>query len=138
MTKYILAPVKGDINDLVKTLVEDLCKQNKIDYERQKYRVLFSKESLLLKNNGVKFTSGSKKTLSFYGKIYLNKEKRVVESIYLKDTIIEVEPNTSDILIISSGIDNSTVVEADEAILHFYVAPTYLLELQDPDLWQAL
>jgi hypothetical protein len=115
-----------------------MCKENKINCERQEYKVLVSKETLFVKNNNVRFTSGSKKYLCFYGRSYLNKNGKITETIYLKDNLVTLNPDSNELLLISGGIDNSTVVDDDETLLHFYVAPSSLLGLQDPALWQNL
>lgn len=138
MIDYILFDVKDNINSTIKELVKDMCKENKINYIKQEYKILFSNEKMLVANNEVKFTSGSKKDLSFYGKVYLNKNGNVIENIFLQDDVVKLEPKETDILIISGGIDNSTVVEFDQELVYFYIAPTYLLEAQEPDLWQNL
>jgi hypothetical protein len=138
MIHYILSDIKDNINNTINLLVQDICKENKINYEKQNYKVLFSNEKLLVKNNDIKFTSGSKKSLSFYGKVYSNKKGKIIESIYLNDQIVFLEPNNSSLLIMYDGINNSTTVESDEELLHFYVAPEILLKMQDPVLWQTL
>jgi hypothetical protein len=138
MTKYIVSDVGNNVNVTIKTLVKSMCKENKINYEKQKYNVLFSNEKMFIKNNDLKFTSGSKDILSFYGKVYLNKNGKLVENIFLDDNTVQIEPKETDIIIISGGVDNSTVVEIDQELLYFYVAPSYLLESQQPNLWQSL
>ncbi len=138
MIYYKLVDIKDSINNTINLLVQDICKENKVNYEKQNYKVLFSNEKILAKNNDIKFTSGSKKSLSFYGKIYSNKNGKIVETIYLKDDIVHLEPNSSSLLIMYDSIDNSTKVDNDEDLLHFYVAPEILLGMQDPLLWETL
>lgn len=138
MTKYIVSDVASSPNVTIKTLVQSMCKENKINYEKQNYNVLFSNEKMFIKNNDLKFTSGSKDILSFYGKIYLNKKGKLIENIFLDDNAVQIEPKETDIIVISGGVDNSTVVEIDQELLYFYVAPSYLLEAQQPNLWQSL
>lgn len=138
MIDYILFDVKENINNQIGMLVQDICKENKINYIKQDYKILFSNERMFIKNNEVKFTSGSKKDLSFYGKVYLNKKGRVVENIFLPDNTIEIEPNEGNAIIICGGLDNSTVVEVDQELLYFYIAPNHLLAGQEPGLWQSL
>jgi hypothetical protein len=138
MIDYILFDVKDKIDSTIKTLIKDMCKENKINYVKQEYKILFSNEKMLLENNEVKFTSGSKKDLSFYGKVYSNKKDKIIENIFLKDETVKLEPKETDIIIIFGGIDNSTVVETDQELLYFYIAPSHLLEAQKPDLWQNL
>jgi hypothetical protein len=138
MIKYIVSNLGNDTNSTIKTLVQSICKENKINYEKQEYHVLFSNESMLLKNNDLKFTSGSKNILSFYGKIYLNKKGKIIENIFLHDDIIKLEPKETDLIVICGGVDNSTVVEIDQDLLYFYVAPSSLLKLQQSKLWQTL
>lgn len=138
MIKYIVSDVVNSANVTIKTLVQSMCKENKVNYEKQKYNVLFSNEKMFIKNNDLKFTSGSKDILSFYGKIYLNKKGKLIENIFLDDNTVQIEPKETDIIVISGGIDNSTVVEIDQELLYFYVAPSYLLEAQQPNLWQSL
>jgi hypothetical protein len=138
MIKYIVSDVVNSANVTIKTLVQSMCKENKVNYEKQKYNVLFSNEKMFIKNNDLKFTSGSKDILSFYGKIYLNKKGKLIENIFLDDNTVQIEPKETDIIVISGGVDNSTVVEIDQELLYFYVAPSYLLEAQQPNLWQSL
>jgi hypothetical protein len=138
MIYYKLVDIKDNINNTINFLVQDICKENNINYEKQDYKVLFSNEEILVKNNDIKFTSGSKKSLSFYGKIYSNKKGKIIESIYLKDEIVYLEPNSNSLLIIYDSTNNSSTVDNDESLLHFYVAPAILLKMQDPILWQNL
>ena len=138
MINYKLINIEDDVNSTINMLVQYACKENKINYQKQEYRVLFSNEKILVKNNDVKFTSGAKNSLSFYGKIYFNKKGKVLENIYLKDEVVRLEPNHDDILIMYEGVDNSTIVNEDQDILYFYVAPSNLLIMQDPSLWQIL
>jgi hypothetical protein len=138
MIHYSLSDIKDNINNTINLLVQDICKENKINHEKQNYKVLFSNEKILVKNNDIKFTSGVKKSLSFYGKVYLNKKGKIIESIYLEDKTIYLEPNNSSLLVMYDGVNNSTKVDIDEDLLHFYVAPSILLGMQDPLLWQTL
>jgi hypothetical protein len=136
--EYIVSNTESDINNTIKMIVQNICKENKINYEKQEYSILFAKEQMFLKNNDLKFTSGSKNILSFYGKIYLNKKGKLVENIFLTNKIVKIEPKETDLIVICGGIDNSTVVEVDQELLYFYVAPSSLLKLQQPNLWQPL
>lgn len=138
MTEYKIANIEDSIHKTINLIVQDICKENKINYQKQEYRVLFSNEKILVKNKDIKFTSGAKKSLSFYGKIYLNKKGKIIESIYLKDNIVQLEPKTKSLLIMCEGINNSTLVENDEILTYFYVAPQAFIKLQDPTLWQNL
>lgn len=135
---YNLFNVDADIVKSINIAVRTMCKENKINYERQSYKILFSNETLFVKNNGIKFTSGSKRYLCFYGKIYSNKKGIITESVYLKDNTVVLKPKLDSALIISGGINNSSMVDNDENLLHFYVAPETLLGLQHPDSWQTL
>lgn len=138
MTDYRLVNIKDNINNTINLLVQDICKENKINYEKQEYKVLFSNEKIFVKNNDIKFTSGAKKSLSFYGKVYSKKKGNVIESIYLKDEVIHLKVNNDSLLIMCEGIENSTEVDNDQELLHFYVAPGNLLIMQDPLLWQTI
>lgn len=138
MICYKLSDIKDNVNRTISLLVQDICKANKVNYEKQDYKVLFSNEKILVKNNDIEFTSGSKKSLSFYGKIYLNKKGKIIESIYLKDKVVQLEPTHDSLLIIYDSTNNSTKVDIDEDLLHFYVAPAILLKMQDPLLWETL
>jgi|688.fasta_scaffold233804_3 hypothetical protein len=138
MINYIVSDLGNETNSTIKTLVQSICKENKINYEKQEYHVLFSNESMLLENNDLKFTSGSKNILSFYGKIYLNKKGKIIENIFLDNETAKLEPQESDLIVIRGGIDNSTVVEIDQELLYFYVAPSSLLKSQQPNMWQTL
>lgn len=138
MIEYRLFKIQDNINNTINLLVQDICKENKINYQKQEYKILFSNEKILVKHNDIKFTSGSKKSLSFYGKTYLSKKSKIVENVYLKDNIVKFEPEKDSLLIMCEGIDNSTFVENDEDLTYFYVAPKALIKLQDPTLWQSL
>lgn len=138
MIDYIVKEIDRDHNDLIKDLTKTICKENKINYDSQNYKLFFSNEKLLPKNNSVRFVSGSKKYLCFYGKIYINKVNSIIENIHLQDETVSIEPQNNSLLIMCGGIENSTVVENDEELLHFYVAPSHMVELQDPSLWQTL
>jgi hypothetical protein len=138
MIDYRFFKIQDNINKTINLIVKDICKENKINYQKQEYKILFSNEKILFKNNDIKFTSGSKKSLSFYGKTYLNKKGKIIESIYLKDSLVQFEPENNSLLIMCEGVDNSTMVENDEYLTHFYVAPEALTSLHDPILWQYL
>ena len=138
MIEYIVSDVGNDANSTIKRLIKSICKENKINYEKQEYNISFSNENMFLKNNNLKFTSGAKNILSFYGKIYLNKKGKIIENVFLHDDIIKLEPKETDLIVICGGVDNSTVVEIDQELLYFYVAPSSLLKLQQPNLWQTL
>lgn len=138
MTNYVLSTIEGDTSKSINILIQEICKTNNINYNKQKYKILFSNEKIYFKNNDVKFTSGLKKYLCFYGKIYLNKKSKIIETIYLDNDLFKIEPEINNILIISGGINNSTIVEHDEELLYFYIAPSFFLEMQDPKTWQTL
>jgi hypothetical protein len=84
------------------------------------------------------FTSGSKKYLSFYGKVYLNKDSKIVETIHLDNQDIVIHPSVNSILIMSGGVKNSTVVENEEDVLYFYIAPTLMLDMHEPGKWEYI
>lgn len=138
MVEYCFTKIEGTKIESIKSLLNFMCKENNINKERQEYRVLFSKETVFKKNNGVLFTSGSKKYMSFYGKIYLNQNSNIVETIHLDGQDLVLEPYDNSILIIYGGVNNSTTVQHDEDVLHFYVAPRHLLDLQDLSKWENL
>jgi hypothetical protein len=138
MIDYIFDNIGDDLSGLIKTLAQTICKENNINYNKQNYKVLLSNEKLFAKNNNVKFTSGSKKYLCFYGKAYLDNKGSIVENIHLPDGLVTIKPQNNSLLIMCGGIENSTVVENTEELLHFYVAPSHMLELQDPKLWRFL
>jgi hypothetical protein len=138
MISYSIININENIFNSIVHQVKFMCKENNINYEKQKYKILFSNEKIFYENNDVKFTSGIKKYLSFYGKVYLNKKETIVEKVHLENDLFVFTPENNDILIISGGIDNSTIVKNDEELLHFYVAPSNFLELQDLKLWQVL
>jgi len=138
MIDYIFYKIGNDLSGLIKTLTQEICKENNINYNKQNYKVLLSSEKVFAKNNDVRFTSGSKKYLCFYGKAYLNNAGKIVENIYTTGGLVTIEPQNNSLLIMCGGVENSTVVENTEELLHFYVAPSHMLELQDPKLWQFL
>lgn len=135
---YLIIDLDDSVIKSINTLVKLMCKEKNINYEKQNYKILFSNEKLFVKNNNVRYTSGLKNLLCFYGKTYSNKNGKIIENIHLEDALFTFEPKVNSLLIIYGGIDNSTVVDSDEELLYFYVAPANLLELQDPILWQTL
>jgi hypothetical protein len=136
--QYVIFNLDRDILKSITLTVKEMCKENRINYEKQEYKVLFSNETLFLKNNGLRFTSGSKKYLCFYGRSYSNKKGKIIETLYLKDNLFDFVTEDNKALLVSGGIDNSTIVDDNENLLHFYVAPSNLIALQDPLLWQTL
>jgi len=138
MIEYSISKIKGSHTESINTLLEYMCEENKINKKSQDYKILFSNEKVFKKHNDILFTSGSKKYLSFYGKIYLNKKNKIVETIYLDNESIAFEVFNDTILIIFGGVSNSTSVEDEENVLYFYIAPKTMLELQEPGKWQDL
>jgi|688.fasta_scaffold655378_2 hypothetical protein len=138
MTQYSVSKIEGSDIESIKTLLEYMCKENRINQKSQDYKILFSNEKVFNKHNSVLFTSGSKKYLSFYGKLYSNKKNKISETIYLEDETITFEAFKDTVLIISGGVNNSTNVEDEENILYFYIAPRVMLDLQEPGKWQDL
>jgi hypothetical protein len=138
MIFYSLVKTEDNVYKIINSLIKNMCKSNNINYDKQEYKILFSNEKLYFKNNNIKFSSGSKKYLCFYGKIYLNKKEKIVETLYLENEIVTIEPKIDDLLIMFGGTENSTFVENNEELLHFYVAPNYLLEMHNPKSWQKL
>lgn len=135
---YYISKISNNLHNSIKEIIETMCKENNINYLKQEYHILFSNEKIFYKNNDVKFTSGSKKYLSFYGKIYLRKKSNIIENIYLQNDVFSFEPRNDEILVISGGINNSTFLENDEDLLHFYVASKNRIGMHDPKTWQSL
>jgi hypothetical protein len=138
MIDFILSEIDGSESETIQVMLNRMCKENKINQERQNYKILFSDEKVYLRNNRVHFTSGSSKYLSFYGKIYINTSGKVIETVYSKNGTVGIEPPETSILMVYGGTNNSTVVENDESILHFYIAPSHMLDMQNPENWQSL
>ncbi len=138
MIDYIFAEIDNTEFESIQKVLGLMCKENNINQERQNYKILLSNEKLFPKNNNVLFTSGSKKYLSFYGKVYLNKDSRIVETVHLDNKDIIIEPSFNSLLIICGGTKNSTVVENEEDILYFYIAPSIMLDMQDHEKWQDI
>lgn len=138
MSDYCFTALGASEIESIRTLLTFMCKENNINQERQKYKVLFNNEQVLTQHNGLMFTSGSKKYMSFYGKIYLNKNINMVETIVTGGDNVIIEPYANSILMISGGVNNSTTVQNDQDVLYFYIAPEYLLELQDSQKWENL
>ncbi len=138
MIEYSVLKKDGSDIESIKTLLECMCKENRINQKSQDYKILFSNEKVFKKNNSVLFTSGSKKYLSFYGKLYLDKKNKISETLYLENETITFEAFEDTILIISGGVNNSTNVEDEENILYFFIAPKVMLDLQEPGKWQDL
>lgn len=138
MINYHLTTIDRSIDKSIANAVERICKANNINYKKQEYKILFSNQNLSSKNNDVVFVSGSKKYLSFYGRVYLNKNQKVIEKIYSDNTIVTIDPPENSILVVLGGVETSTIVEHDKDVLHFYIAPAHLLELHDPLSWKTL
>jgi hypothetical protein len=138
MINYYLTEIDESIDKSISKAVERMCKANNINYTKQEYKILFSSQLLSLKNNNVVFTSGAKKYLSFYGRVYMNKDKKIIEKIHLDNTLVVIDPPENSILVVLGGVQTSTEVEQDSQVLHFYVAPAHLLKLHDPLSWKTL
>jgi hypothetical protein len=136
MIEYSVLKKEGSDIESIKTLLDYMCKENKINQKSQDYKILFSNEKVFKKHNSVLFTSGSKKYLSFYGKLYSNKKNKISETIHLEDETVTFEVFDNTVLIIFGGVNNSTNVEEEESILYFYIAPKIMLDLQEPGKWQ--
>lgn len=136
MIEYSVLKKEGSDIESIKTLLDYMCKENKINQKSQDYKILFSNEKVFKKHNSILFTSGSKKYLSFYGKLYSNKKNKIIETIHLKNETIAFEVFEDTALIIFGGVNNSTNVEEEENILYFYIAPKVMLEMQEPGKWQ--
>ncbi len=138
MIEYIFTEVDGSELESIQKFLGFMCKENNISQKRQDYKILIKEERLFPKDNDILFTSGSKKYLSFYGKIYLSNNSKILETIYQDDQKTTLEPSVNSLLIISGGVKNSTIVESEESIRYFYIAPNHLLGLQDPEKWQDI
>jgi hypothetical protein len=138
MTYYSFTEIESTALESIQKVIGFMCKENNINQKRQNYKVLFNKEKLSPKYNDILFTSGSKKYLSFYGKIYLNQDSTALETIHLDNNDIVINPSANSLLVILGGIKNSTVVENEEDVLYFYIAPSTMLGMQDPEKWQDL
>jgi hypothetical protein len=138
MTEYSFTEIKDSEIESIKTLLGFMCKENNIHQERQNYKISFNKEKIFIKNNHVLFTSGSKKYLSFYGKVYLNQDSKIIETIHSESQNITIEPSANSVLIISGGVSNSTTVENEEDVLYFYIAPSLMLDMHEPGKWQNI
>lgn len=138
MICYAFTEIENTEIESIQKVLRFLCKENKINQERQKYKILITKEKILPKHNDVLFTSGSKKYLSFYGKIYLNKNSKIFETVYIDNSSVVIEPSINSLLIILGGVNNSTSVQEEEEVLSFYIAPERMLDLQDPEIWKDI
>ncbi len=138
MTYYFFTEIEGTALESIQKVLDFMCKENNINQKRQNYKILFNKEKLFPKYNDTLFTSGSKKYLSFYGKIYLDEDSTALETIHLDNNNIVIKPSVNSLLVIFGGIKNSTVVENEEDVLYFYIAPSIMLGMQDPGKWQDL
>jgi hypothetical protein len=138
MIEYSVAKINNSSIETIKYLLDFMCKKNKINKKKQNYKIFFSNEKIFSKNNDVLFTSGLKKYLSFYGKIYLNKKDKISETIYLQNEIVTFDALKDNVLIILGGVNNSTTVQNQEDIVYFYIAPSIMLDLQEPDKWEDI
>ena len=138
MIDFMLSEIDGSESETIQLMLNSMCKQNRINQEKQHYKIFFSNEKIYVRNNEVQFTSGSTKYLSFYGKVYIKTSGKVLEKIYSNNGVVEFEPPDASILMIYGGTNNSTIVEHDEDILYFYIAPSHMLDMQNPENWQTL
>ena len=138
MIDYAFTDTGSNELDSLQMLLSVMCKENKINQLKQDYRVFFSKEKVFIKNNNIRFTSGSKKYLSFYGKFYSDKNNKILETIHSESGDVLFRPESNTILIIFGGVDNSTVLDNDQEIIYFYIAPRHLLDLQNMENWQPI
>jgi hypothetical protein len=138
MIDYVFADIGNSVNKSIEMLLSVMCKTNKINQQKQDYRIFFSKEKMFIENNKVQFTSGSKKYLSFYGKIYVGNFGKITETIHSDSGDILLNPLNNTVLMIFGGVNNSTVLEDDQDIMYFYIAPKHTLDLQNPENWQPV
>ena len=138
MTHYSFTEIESTALESIQKVLGFMCKENNINQKRQNYKILFNKEKLSPKHNNLLFTSGSKKYLSFYGKIYLDEGSTALETIHLENNNIVIKPSVNSLLVIFGGIKNSTVVDNEEDVIYFYIAPSAMLDMQDPKKWQDI
>jgi hypothetical protein len=125
-----------DYKKEIKNQVYLLCAENNININKQNYKILIFNETLKPSNNI--FTSGSRKTLSFYGRVYLDIDKKIKEKIYGSGVTQEFEILPNSLIIMSSGTHSSTELTEDVDILSFYVAPSSLVDSFHFDNWELM
>lgn len=130
--------VDNSINymDDIKKQIEILCIENNINKNKQNYKILVLNETIV--PNNLIFTSGSRKTLSFYGRVCIDAGNRIKEKIYEGKTVQEFYLKHNSLIIIRGGTHSSTEVEKNTQVLSFYIAPESMVSHLSLDNWQLL
>ena len=136
MTNFKIVSNDIDYIENIKNQIEILCIENNINKNKQNYKILILTETI--SPNKMIFTSGSKKTLSFYGRVYLGTGNKIKEKIHEDETIKEFYLKPNSLIIIRGGTYSSTEVERDTQILSFYVAPSSMVSHLTLDNWELL
>jgi hypothetical protein len=131
-TRYSVKNYIEEIGNELKTL----CIENNINYNKQNYKILIVEETL--KDSELIFTSGSSKTLSFYGRVYLDSDAQIVEKIHNQGGVDEHHMVRNSFIIISGGTKSSTRLSEDVQVLSFYIAPKSLIDGQFADNWKSV
>lgn len=136
MSNFKIVDNSTNYIDDIKKQIDILCIENNINKNRQNYKILILNE-IIVPNNLV-FTSGSRKTLSFYGRVYIDTGKKIKEKIYEGKTMQEFYLSPSSLIVIRGGTHSSTEIEENTQVLSFYVAPESMVSHLVLDNWQVL
>jgi len=136
--QYSKTVIKNSLAETILEQVELMCIANNINKEKQHYYLYVEEELFKKVNNDIPFVSGSRKYLSFYGRVYIEDGAIARESIFLQEEVRNVEVITKELIIICGGVKSSTNVKSDTKVLSFYIAPEHLLLGLDLSKWNKL
>jgi hypothetical protein len=129
---------ESELINQINTKLDIICKNKKINKEKQNYLLLVNSEIVKKENNDLFFVSAEKKSLSFYGRVYKNIVSEIKECVDTGNSIECFLINSPSIVIIESGIKSKTEVNIDTQVQEFYIAPKHLLLAHDLSQWHEL
>jgi hypothetical protein len=126
-----------NIYDSISNQLKEICIENKINIDKQNYHIFIEDSTIFKGNNGIFYTSGDAKYLSFYGRIY-DDPINVEEVIRVNGEHLSYKIMNKSIVIFAGGVESSTKTTKDIKIKEFYIAPLYLIKGQDLSNWKPV
>lgn len=117
----------------LKAEVENICKLNNINKDKQNYFVSAFKNTAKKLDNDQWYSTTTYRYLSIYGKLYL--DDVFVESFSSDEKTLNHTFNATDMFLALDHIENKTKVESDKDYIEFYVAPARLIQDFDCGTW---
>lgn len=131
----LLNDYKEALYDQIKKYVESFCLANNINKDRQEYMVMFTPEEYL-ENQEYKYKVGFKKSLCFYGKLYLSPTSKELFTTEKHEYIFY--PQTGDIIVAFGNMTNRTITDKKAETVEFYVGSSSSLRAFEEDSWMPI